>query len=171
MFVSAGNGEEFSFSKSMGVGSVEMAINLTRFLLTTEKKPKNLVFVGTAGSYGEIPLFEIVNSKVASNVELSFLTKSSYTPIENVISTGESPTIVNSSNYITTDFELSKKFLKMGIGLENMEFFSFLSVARKFGIPAGGVFIVTNFTNENAHEDFLQNREKAMRSLEKFIIN
>jgi purine-nucleoside phosphorylase len=171
MFISAGNGEDFSFSKSMGVGSIQMAINLTQFLLTTEKRPKNLIFVGTAGSYGEIPLFEIVNAKTASNIELSFLTKSSYTPIENVVSTGESPTIVNSSNYITTDSEISKSFLKMGIGLENMEFFSFLSVAQKFGIPAGGVFVVTNFTNRNAHQDFLQNRENAMKLLENFLKN
>jgi nucleoside phosphorylase len=170
LFISAGNGEEFSFAKSMGVGSVEIAINLTKFLTSLKEKPKFIMFVGTAGSYGEIPLFEIVNSKVASNIELSFLTKSSYTPIENMIATGESSVIVNSSNYITTDFELGKKFLKLGIGLENMEFFAFLSVAKKFGIPAGGIFAVTNFTNKNAHKDFLQNREIAMRSIEDFVL-
>lgn len=169
MFISAGNGEEFSFAKSMGVGLGEMAINLTNFLSRVEKRPEFLLFVGTAGSYGKATIFDIIESKMASQIELSFLEKKSYTPIENLISTGDSEVIVNSSNYITTDFEISKKFLPLNIHLENMEFFSFLQVAQKFGIPAGGVFIVTNFTNRTAHEDFKRNHFEAMRRLERYV--
>jgi nucleoside phosphorylase len=169
MFISAGRGEDFSFSTSMGVGSGEIAINLSRFLTLQKKLPPYLLFVGTAGSYGGATIFDIVESKMASQIELSFLQKQSYTPIENIIATGEKTPIVNSSNYITTDFKLSKKFLELNIQLENMEFFSFLQVAQAFNIPAGGVFIVTNFTDSNAHNDFLRNRGEAMLRMERYI--
>ncbi len=46
-----------------------------------------------------------------------------------------------------------------------MEFFSVLKVAQEFNIPAGGVFCITNYTNKNAHEDFLKNHEKAKELL------
>ncbi|HIC10020.1 MAG TPA: purine-nucleoside phosphorylase, partial [Campylobacterales bacterium] len=57
----------------------------------------------------------------------------------------------------------------LNIHLENMEFFSFLQVAKKFGVPAKGIFIVTNWTNKNAHQDFMLNRDEAMRRLETYI--
>ena len=46
-----------------------------------------------------------------------------------------------------------------------MEFFSVLKVAQEFNIPAGGVFCITNYTNKNAHEDFMKNHEKAKELL------
>ncbi len=165
MFFCAGRDEVFSFAKPIGVGSFEVATNLTKFLTSLKELPKNIIFIGTAGSYGRIPLFEIVNSKSASHIELSFLQKQSYTPVDNIISTGKT-LIVNSSNYITTDINLSTKFIKLGIDLENMEFFAFLHVAKTFNIPAGGIFVTTNFTNENAHTDFLRHRKIAMNMLE-----
>ena len=171
MFVCAGKEESFPFALPMGIGLEEMAINLTKFLATRKELPENLLFVGTAGSYGRATIFDIVESKTASQIELSFLQKQSYTPIDNVISTGESQTIVNSSNYITSDFQLSKKMLNLKIDLENMEFFAFLQVAKSFNIPAGGVFIVTNFTNQNAHTDFKFNHQEAMRRVTRYIEN
>jgi purine-nucleoside phosphorylase len=170
MFISAGNGEEFSFSKSMGVGLVEISINLSRYLSSLERLPEKLIFIGSAGSYRkDLEIFQILESWNGANIELSFLQKQSYTPIQNLVSSGKGGVVVNSSNYITTDMKLGEKFSKMGISLENMEFFGFLSVAQKFGIPAGGVFIITNYTDSNAHGDFLKNREEAMRRLEKYF--
>ena len=171
MFVCAGKEESFPFAMPMGIGLEEMAINLTKFLATRKEVPKHLLFVGTAGSYGRSTIFDIVESKTASQIELSFLQKQSYTPINNVVSTGEGQTIVNSSNYITTNFELSKKFLNLNIDIENMEFFAFLQVAKSFGIPAGGVFVVTNFTNQNAHQDFKFNHQEAMRRITRYVEN
>jgi nucleoside phosphorylase len=55
--------------------------------------------------------------------------------------------------------------LKFGVGIENMEFFSVLKIAEEFNIPAGGVFCITNFTNKDAHEDFLKNHDKAKELL------
>ena len=170
MIVCAGNNETFSFATPMGVGLVEMSINLTRLCLMDP--PEYLLFVGTAGSYGEAKIFDIVESKTAANIELCFLQKSCYTPLDNVITTNTQETkdiIINSSNYITTNKTLAKKFLRFGIGLENMEFYAFLSVAKEFDIPAGGLFCVTNYTDEKAHEDFLKNHQKAKELLESYV--
>jgi len=150
----------------MGVGLVETAMNLTRLCLFD--KPEFILFVGTAGSYGHKDIFDIVESKTAANIELSFLENKSYTPLDNVVTTnleGTKDIVVNSSNYISTDAELAKNFLKFNVGIENMEFFSVLRVAQEHGIPAGGVFCVTNFTNKDAHTDFLANHEKAKELL------
>ncbi len=166
MIICAGNNETFDFAQPMGIGLIETAMNLTRLCLFD--KPEFLLFVGSAGSYGNHKIFDIIESKTASNIELSFLNGDAYTPLDNVISTNttnKKETIVNSSNYISTNQELSEKFLNLGIGIENMEFFSVLKVAQEFNIPAGGVFCITNYTNKNAHEDFLKNHEKAKELL------
>lgn len=170
MIVCAGNNETFDFATPMGVGLIEMTINLTRASLFD--KPEFLLFVGSAGSYGEAKIFDIIESKTASNIELSFLSNSSYTPLDNVISTNtesKKDVIVNSSNYISTNELLTKKFLELGIGVENMEFFAVLAVAKEFDIPAGGVFCITNYTNANAHNDFVKNHEKAKQLLTEHV--
>jgi nucleoside phosphorylase len=170
MIVCAGNNETFSFATPMGVGMVEMSINLTRLCLMNP--PEYLLFVGTAGSYGEAKIFDIVESKTATNIELCFLQKRCYTPLDNVITTNtqkKKEVIVNSSNYITTNKQVAQNFLRYGIGLENMEFYAFLAVAKEFEIPAGGVFCVTNYTDEKAHEEFLKNHVRAKELLETFV--
>ena len=170
MIVCAGNIEQFSFANPIGIGLVESAINLTRLVLMNP--PEYLIFVGTAGSYGNKELFEIVESRVASNIEHSFLNKTAYTPIDNVVSSSENvsrETIVNSSNYITASKAISKRYLSLKIDLENMEFFSVLKVAQEFNIPVAGIFVVTNFCYEMAHEEFKKNHAKAMELLDAYI--
>ncbi len=172
MILCAGNNETFSFATPMGLGLIETAMNLTRLCLFD--KPEFLLFVGTAGSYGEKKIFDIVESKTAANIELSFLSHDAYTPIDNVVTTNTTnikDIVVNSSNYISTNELLSKNFLKLGIGIENMEFFSVLRIAQEFNIPAGGVFCITNYTNENAHQDFLKNHSHAKELLELHVKN
>lgn len=172
MIICAGNNESFDFATPIGVGLIESAMNLTRLCLFD--KPEFLLFIGSAGSYGESKIFDIIESKTASNIELGFLTNDAYTPLDNVISantTNKKDIIVNSSNYISTNEELTKRFLKLGIGIENMEFFSVLKIAQEFNIPAGGVFCITNYTNKNAHEDFLKNHDEAKKLLSKHVKN
>ncbi|RLA71986.1 MAG: purine-nucleoside phosphorylase, partial [Epsilonproteobacteria bacterium] len=137
MIICAGNNETFDFATPMGVGLVEMSMNLTRLCLFD--KPEFLLFVGTAGSYGKHSILDIVESKTAANIELSFLQNKSYTPLDNVISAqteNVKDIVVNSSNYISTDPELSNAFNQFGVELENMEFFAFLRIAQEFEIPA-----------------------------------
>ncbi|WP_457746793.1 phosphorylase family protein [Sulfurimonas sp.] len=170
MIICAGNNETFPFATSMGIGLIQMSMNLTRLCLFD--KPEFLLFVGTAGSYGNAKIFDIIESKTAANIELAFLTDDAYTPLENVVSTNlteAQDVIVNSSNYISTNATLTKKFLKLGISIENMEYFAVLSIAKEFNIPAGGVFCVTNFTNKDAHKDFMKNHEKAKELLSEHV--
>ena len=170
MIICAGNNETFDFAAPTGIGLVETAMNVTRLCLFD--KPEFLLFVGTAGSYGEKAVFDIVESKTAANIELAFLQNQAYTPLDNVVSAnvgGGKELIVNSSNYVTTDAESAKGFLRLGIGIENMEFFAVLRVAQEFGIPAGGVFCVTNYCNADAHADFLTNHEKAKTLLSEHV--
>ena len=170
MFICAGESETFAFAKPMGIGMVDMSINLTK--LCIENKPSFIFFVGTAGSYGEHNIFDIVESKTAANIENSFFNARAYTPIDNVVSTAEDvsrETIVNSSNYITTDESLSKHYLSNNIQLENMEFFAVLKVAKAFNIPVAGAFIVTNYCNAKAHQTFLDNHTEAMKRLTTYI--
>jgi len=172
MIICAGRSETFSFAKPMGVGLIESAINLTKQCI--ENKPEFIIFVGSAGSYGKHEIFDIIEAKKASNIELSFLSKDSYTPLDKILKSENEilsdDTIVNSSNYISTNEELSKQYNEYGIGIENMEFFSLLQVANEFNIPIAGIFIVTNFTNKNAHKDFLKNHKEAMNKLSEYVL-
>ncbi len=171
MIVSAGKNETFPFAKSLGIGLVESAINLTKICLFD--RPEYILFIGSAGSYGKYNIFDIIESKNSSNIELSFLENFSYTPIDNAIKIDtkltSSQIVVNSSNYISTNKNLSKEFLDFSIDLENMEFFSVLSVAKEFEIPAFGIFVVTNYTDENAHSDFIKNHKEAMLILVEYL--
>lgn len=172
MIICAGDIESFKFAEPMGIGLVNTAINLSRKCLFD--KPEYLLFIGTAGSYGEYNIFDIVESKRAANLELSFLNGDSYTPLDNVLESEnnfvKNDTIVNSSNYISTNENLTKGYTKYGIGIENMEFFSVLAVAKEFEIPVAGIFIVTNHTNKNAHKDFKENHKQAMEKLTKYLL-
>lgn len=73
--------------------------------------------------------------------------------------------VVNSSNYITTDENLAARFTQAGIGLENMEFFAVMSVARYFQIPCAGLFCVSNHCGASAHKDFLANHHRVKERL------
>ncbi|WP_424688697.1 MAG: purine-nucleoside phosphorylase [Halarcobacter ebronensis] len=172
MIICAGRNETFNFAKEMGVGLIESAINLTRQCLFD--KPEFLLFIGSAGSYGNHEIFDIVESKRAANIELSFLEDNSYTPLDNVLESENkmvrNDTIINSSNYISKNFELSKNFNEYGIGAENMEFYSILQVAKEFEIPVAGIFVITNYTNENAHEEFIKNHKEAMEKLTSYLL-
>jgi len=167
MIVCAGKSETFSFATTIGVGLIESAMNLTRLCMFD--KPDYILFIGSAGSYGDHNIFDIVESSNASNLELSFLENNAYTPIDNVLKCEEpkflSDTIVNSSNYITTNEKLGKEYLQYGIGIENMEFYSVVKIAQEFEIDVKGIFVVTNYTNKDAHKDFILNHKVAMDKL------
>lgn len=171
MIISAGNNETFPFATPIGVGLIESAINLTRLCLFD--KPEYLLFIGSAGSYGEYNIFDIIESSNASNIELSFFEDNSYTPIDNMIKCEDnnlsSDTIVNSSNYISTNSVITSEFLQYKIGIENMEFYSVVKIAKEFDIDVKGIFVVTNYTNKNAHKDFISNHNQAMDILIKYL--
>jgi nucleoside phosphorylase len=170
MFICAGESEQFSFATPVGIGLVDVSIRLTQYCL--EKRPPFLFFVGTAGSYGEKKIFDVIESKTAVNIENGFFNANAYTPLDNMVSSAEDvsrETIVNSSNYITTDERLAQAYLAKNIHIENMEFFAVLKVAQRFNIPVAGLFIVTNYCNARAHQDFLDNHKEAMARLTTYM--
>ncbi|PAF44797.1 purine-nucleoside phosphorylase [Helicobacter sp. 11S02596-1] len=177
MFVCAGKSESFSFAQPIGIGLVASAMNLGK--ICSFQPIDSLVFLGTAGAYDpEIQVFDIFVSTCATQIEASYTTHQSYTPIDNHIQSESANVpretkkiIVNSSNYIHTDPDFAKKMLRAGIALENMEFFSVLQVAQHFGIPCCGIFCVTNHCNENAHRDFLSHHDQAKEILETYTRN
>lgn len=175
MIVCAGNGEDFSFAKSLGVGLVESAIGLMQ--ICQRESVDSLVFIGSAGAYSkEVKLFDLYIADSATQIELSFLQDKAYTPLDNHIQSGilqenvsyetfANKAIINSSNYITTDENLALRFAKAGILLENMEFFSIMKIAQYFNIPCLGVFCVSNYTHQNAHNEFMANHHKVKEIL------
>ncbi len=170
MIVCAGEIEQFEFAYPIGIGMVDAAVNLTRLCLT--EKPESVLFVGTAGSYGRIDLIKIVVSQKACNIEHSLIRGDGYSPIDNCVnSIGKvsHETTVNSSNYITTNELISDEYIKRGIGLENMEFYGVMKVAKQLEIPAKGIFVTTNYCAKNAHTEFKNNHKTAMIKLEKYI--
>jgi nucleoside phosphorylase len=169
-FISAGKTEVFDFATPIGVGLIESAINLTK--LCEFDRPDLLIFVGSAGSYGKLKIFDIFESKSASNIEHCMLKNECYTPLDNVISledVSHETIIVNSSNYITTNPLFSKAYEKLNIHAENMEFFSVLRVAKEYEIPALGIFVVTNYCHQNAHQEYLENIKTAKEKLINYI--
>ncbi|MDR0408091.1 MAG: purine-nucleoside phosphorylase [Campylobacteraceae bacterium] len=172
MIVSAGANETFSFAVPIGVGLVNASINLTRIIM--EKNPKNILFIGTAGSYGRCEEFQLLTANRAVNIEVGFLQNLSYSPILgevrgiklNVPRETLQKTVVNSSNFITTDVAQSKLFLEYGLDIENMEFFAVLKTAKKFDIPSLGLFCITNYCNKDARQNFFNNQQKAKEMLE-----
>ena len=171
MIISAGREETFSFATPIGVGLIESAINLTHISLFD--RPRSLIFIGTAGAYNpqKYRLFDIITSSTASQIEVSFLKKESYTPIDNFITaSNKKEIVVNSSNYITTSEIASLGFDRLGLGIENMEFFSVLKVAKEFNLPVKGIFVITNYCNKEAHSLYLQNVSKAKEKLISYLL-
>jgi nucleoside phosphorylase len=172
MILSAGNEEIFSFARPIGIGLIESAINLTHICLLD--RPQSLIFIGSAGSYNpnKHKIFDIVTSSSASQIEISFLKKESYTPIEQIITANVShETIVNSSNYITTDKLSALAFDKLGMEIENMEFYSVMKVAKEFNIPVIGIFVITNYCDKDAHQQYLKNIKQAKQILIDYLKN
>ena len=182
MFVCAGSIETFAFAKPIGIGMVEAAASVA--CLCEQARPETIVFVGTAGSYGRYGLLEIVEAHAAVQIEIAALRAQAYTPMHDFITyrsgnyqigysadvSRETSPIVNSSNYITTDAYAAETMLARGIDLENMEFFSVLATAARYGIPAKGIFIVTNYCREDAHAMFLSQHAEAKNRLTEYVI-
>jgi len=172
MILSAGNEEVFSFAQPIGVGLIETAINLTRICLFD--RPNSLIFIGSAGSYNpkKHKIFDIITTSSASQIEISFLKQESFTPISQIITANpQKEIIVNSSNYITTDKLSALAFDKLGMEIENMEFYSVMSVAKEFDIPVKGIFVITNYCDKSAHEQYINNIKEAKTILIEHLNN
>ncbi|MFK0467250.1 purine-nucleoside phosphorylase [Campylobacter jejuni] len=172
MIVCAGGNENFSFAKAIGIGLVESAFHLGQ--LCFKEKPSKLIFIGTCGLYDKGEILEIYRSSYAFNVEFSKISHAFYTPAKYEIclekeNVSRETIKINSSNYICQNSKAAKEFSKLGFFAENMEAFSVLSVAKNLNIDAECILCETNFCNENAHEDFIKNHQKAKEKLEEYL--
>ncbi|WP_120944219.1 phosphorylase family protein [Helicobacter labacensis] len=176
MFVCAGSLERIGMARGVGVGLIESAITLTRLCLL--ERPTELIFVGSAGSYDpNLPMLSLFKSAQGYQIEQSFVCDQSYTPLENYLEAHSAlldqiclPAVkVNSSNYIHTSPDFARQMQGAGIALENMEFFTLLRVAQSFKIPSVGVFCVTNYISPHAHQEFLDNHDRAKARLEAWM--
>ncbi|WP_121020865.1 phosphorylase family protein [Helicobacter vulpis] len=176
MFVCAGYSENFKMAKGVGVGLIQSTICLTRLCLL--ENPTELIFVGSAGSYDpNLPLLSLCKSARGYQIEQSFTQAQSYTPLDNHLEVHSAlldqirlPDVqVNSSNYIHTNPNFACQMHNAGIALENMEFFALLSVAQSFNIPSVGVFCITNYITPHAHQEFLDNHDRAKARLEAWM--
>ncbi len=186
MFICAGKSEQFDFALPVGIGLVDVATRLTQRCIA--QKPDFLCFVGTAGSYGEKAIFDIIEARHATQIEQGLIHATAYTPLEEIVegisSLGDETEtdsllfkncnvsrekVMNSSNYITTNEAAGVWYRDRGIHLENMEFYAVVKVAQMFDIPATGVFVVTNYCNEDAHKDFIKNHQEAMERLTEYM--
>ncbi|MBM0637691.1 purine-nucleoside phosphorylase [Campylobacter sp. VicNov18] len=172
MIVCAGGNENFSFAKAIGIGLVESAFNLMRLCL--KEQPSKIIFIGTCGLYGEGKILEIYESSHAFNIEFSKISNAFYTPAKNEIhiknkNVSRETIKINSSNYICQNTLAAKEFAKLGFFAENMEAFSVLSVAQNLDISVKCILCATNFCNQNAHEDFIKNHQKAKEKLTNYL--
>ncbi|WP_104695006.1 nucleoside phosphorylase-I family protein [Helicobacter salomonis] len=172
MLVCAGKSESLLGVRSIGVGLVQSAISLTRLCLL--ERPAELIFIGSAGAYSkETPLLSFFKSQEAYQIEQSFAQGRSYTPLDNCLEVQSAlfesiilPSAkVNSSNYIHTDCAFAQQMQNAGILLENMEFFSVLSVGQAFQIPSMGVFCVSNYVGPHAHQEFADHHAQVKTQL------
>lgn len=183
LIVCAGGNENFNFAKGVGIGLVEASLGLSELCFEAKKEHKEIeeiIFIGSCGlyqneenlSHGKAnTLLEIYESSHCFNIEYSSLCANFYTPILKEINTNVSQETFkcNSSNYICADKKAAKKFMTLGLELENMELFAILTVAKKFKIPATSYLCATNFCDENAHQFFMQNHKRAKKNLEIFL--
>ncbi len=171
LIVCAGKQESFELCVSIGIGLMQSAINLTR--ICCEKRFDELIFIGTAGSYGDLKIGDIVECSKSANIEIGYFDKLSYTPLKNLNVSRETShdLVVNCSNFITQDEKIAKQMLLNGFDLENMEFFAVQNVARSFGIKSRGIFYITNYCDKNAHEEFIKNHKTAKEKLNQYIKN
>lgn len=168
LYVCAGGTESFENAFTCGIGLINASINLSKFLATQKHLPQKLVFIGTCGLYDKSKeLFSIIKSQNATNIEISALLNLSYSPI--ISAQNQQNSAINSSNFISKDLNIAKKFNQINLVAENMEFYAVCEVAKAFNLECEGVFCASNYCENNAHEQFLANHAKAIEILKNYL--
>lgn len=158
---------------TLGIGYLEAALNLESFL-NKNPKPKEIIFIGTAGSYSQaLSIGELVNVSSVSLLNIGTVLKQSYIPkeYESFQSSGKIQCL--SSLEITNSAELSKKISNLSSKslVENMELYGVAKVASRHDIPWSAILGITNYTDENAHQDWKANHQRVSADLCKSFTN
>ena len=199
MFICVGSSEDFSFAKSVGVGLVDSAIGLSAICLQhapshivfvasagSYDSSVNIgdVFYSFCATQIEMSFLQNLSYTPIDNAissEDSIFSKdfgkdsnvSHETFLRSIFGVSRSfevpHVVVNSSNYITNTSEFNSRMLHAGVRLENMEFFSVLSVARHFNVPCVGIFCISNHVGKDAHSEFKANHVRVKKILSEFV--
>ncbi|MDA0771478.1 MAG: hypothetical protein O3C63_00890 [Cyanobacteria bacterium] len=149
----------------VGIGYLEAAINLSK-LLQSRNDISEIIFVGTAGAYSQnIKIGEQIIVSAAALLNLGSVQGLSYTikdiyPILHASQPDSKNLLCLSSLEITQDETISKQIIKhyqTDAIIENMELYGIAKVASDHQIPWSAHLRVTNYTNKNAHEDYISN--------------
>ncbi len=179
--IKASNLAEVSI-KTLGIGYLEAALQLNKML--QDKPYSRIIFLGTAGAYSkELPIGEIVSVSQISLLNLGEVLGHSYIPKKYSsyksslhIHSATQPLTTNclSSLEITKSSDFSKKIIeyyKLQTALvENMELYGVAKVATEHNIPWSAFLGITNYTNENAHQDWKANHEIVSENLGKTLL-
>lgn len=167
-------GFENSMLEVLGIGYLEAALKLEA-ILNANLGIKKILFTGTAGAYSKnLEIGEFVDVGLSALLNLGTVQGLSYTikdtyPLYKSNSTN-SNILCLSSLEITQDDNCSKLILDYYLGLdcfarahndrlilvENMELYGIAKVANAHQIPWSALLRITNYTNKNAHKDYLQ---------------
>ncbi|NQY80148.1 MAG: hypothetical protein HRT47_07540 [Candidatus Caenarcaniphilales bacterium] len=168
---------------NLGIGYLNAALKLERYLKSSEKPIERIVFIGTAGliAYNE-QKFEMDDSKIYSIKKVSlgdYLSKLdySYVPVEykvheiesfNDLEDPLSKAVAFSNLEITKSPKLSEKILEEYPSqtlVENMELYGIAAIAADHKTPLSSFLVTTNYTNFFAHEDWKANHKEASKNL------
>ena len=169
--------------RTIGIGLVDSAINLTR-ILEEYAYLKNIIFIGTAGAYkdSKLKIGDLVQAKETGLFSLSQYEGDSYLPNKmikkiscNQFSGIEAVQVASVLEINRRGEKLAKVFWKTGYSAEHMELFSVARVAKKFNKNIYSVLGVSNIVNQSAHQDWLKNNKKVSletnKKLKELLLN
>lgn len=167
-----GNSENHDYF-SCGVGSIEAAANLARYLETSNVE--NVIFLGSCGaSDTDIELLSLV---VSSNVHLSersLVEEDSYLPeimSKELAASSGLLGLFSGVNvgifYSATGITCFEGFFEDAF--ENLELFGIATACSQKDIPWVAVSCVTNHVGPNAHSEWKKNFQAAAEKIAEFI--
>ncbi len=154
---------------ALGIGYLEAALELTR-ILDQHQNISEIIFLGTCGSYNQdLAIGDIVTVSSARLLELGEAQGLAYNVRKGLsYESGAEGLPCLCSMEITKSSELSARILEyygFKQAVENMELFGVARVATERGIKWSARLAVTNYTDLNAHQDWLVNHQQLSKQL------
>ena len=145
--------------EALGIGLVAAAASMGRLL--ANRRPARVILVGTAGSFGVVPVGAVVQGRRLGLGVVAVALGLGYQPgapaIIDGIDLGLPRADVLTNLAVTTDRDLAARFAAAW-QIEHMETFGVAWACRAAGVPFGVVLGVTNHVGPDAHSEWVANR-------------
>lgn len=174
--------ENFQYLE-LGLGYLNAAINLDRYLNKLKKKPEKIIFLGTAGVFESLKIADLVCVKNVSLLLSASRMNLAYSPIKKedlTISSSLSKEFENIKKvrcFSSLDISLSKflylelkKDFPDEILVENMELFGLAKVSDDHKIPWEAYLGISNFIGARAHQEWKETNEIVSEKLNKWFL-